>query len=196
MNTAGSEPTARPGLSAASRIALPTNRGHRATHAWPWGLISALALTAAIEWTVAHAGPKFLDPVAACWALTAGEAKTRTPGCDVLFAGDSLVKHSLIPRFVDEVTGRRSYNLAASASSTPATDALLRSAFDAGRGRAPSWLTSSPASSSAGRTTISPIGRMSSVGTDLWRLLLETKNQPFTTELLLGEVSPDVSIAV
>lgn len=98
----------------------------------PLGLLGAVALVAAVEASIVRAGPRFLDPVGYCWALAAEAAKTEAPGCGVLLVGDSLVKHGLAPRVVSEKTSQRAYNLAIPAAPAPATEAVLRRAFDAG----------------------------------------------------------------
>ena len=61
----------------------------------------------------------------------AGDA-VKQPGCDVLFLGDSLVKHGLSPRVIGQATGRSAYNLAAPACTAPMTYHLFRRALDAG----------------------------------------------------------------
>ncbi len=104
----------------------------RASRGWPGGLIGMLALVAALEWTIAHNGSRYLDHISISWALSAQAANTKASDCDVLYVGDSLVKHSLIPRTIDAVTGRRSYNLATAAGPAPINYTLFRRALDAG----------------------------------------------------------------
>lgn len=112
--------------------ARPRRVAARSATAWPGGLLGALVLVMAFETAVVSAGPRFQDPVACCWALAAEDAQTKAPGCEVLLVGDSLVKHGLAPRVLNEVTGRRSWNLAVAAGPAPATEALLRRALDSG----------------------------------------------------------------
>ncbi len=107
----------------------PTTRA-----AWrvPGGLLGMLALVAAVELSVTRCGDRFVDAVANAWRFSARAAAGKAPGCDVLCLGDSLVKHGLSPKVLAEVTGRKTYNLAAPASPVPMTYFLLRRALDAG----------------------------------------------------------------
>jgi hypothetical protein len=99
---------------------------------WPAGMLGMLALVAAIEAALEGAGPRFHDQLCDCWALSARAARTEAPSADILVLGDSLAKHGLVPRVLNEVTGRRAYSLATPAAPAAAAEALLRRALDAG----------------------------------------------------------------
>ncbi len=98
----------------------------------PTGFLGMLILVALVETAVSLAGSRFLDIVPFGWTFSAGAASKKTVGADILFLGDSLVKHGLSPRVFREVTGRSAYNLAAPASTAPMTYTLYRRAVDAG----------------------------------------------------------------
>jgi hypothetical protein len=98
----------------------------------PTGLLGMLALVASVETAVTWAGPRFLDPVSYSWDYSEKAARDKAPGCDVLCLGDSLAKHGLVPRVIEDGTGRRAYNLAVAAGPAPVTFHLFRRALDAG----------------------------------------------------------------
>ena len=101
--------------------------------AWPAGLLGTAVLVGCAEAWLARQGTRFNDPVSACCAFSAAEAAgAKAKGADVLFAGDSLVKHGLFPAVVSRSTGRPAYNLAVAAGPSPITYVILRRALDAG----------------------------------------------------------------
>jgi hypothetical protein len=91
-----------------------------------------LALIVAVELTVARQGPALMDPIGYSWAFSERAARLEAPGRELLCLGDSLAKHGLIPRVLEQGTRRPAYNLAAPASPSPVTYHLLRRALDAG----------------------------------------------------------------
>lgn len=141
MNPAGPGPRG-PGVTTPDRLphrryraaerTAPRAGRSRGVGGLPLGFVGMAVLVAAVESSVAGAGSRFLDPTAFCWSLAASSACGPARGCEVLLAGDSLVKHGLVPGVIREATGRRSYNLAVAAGPAPATEALLRRALDAG----------------------------------------------------------------
>jgi hypothetical protein len=182
----------------AAQLVKPSPLPHRLYHReagrrmsrLPAGLLGMLVLVAGIESAIAHAGPKFLDPVAWSWRTSAVAARQDAPGCDVLCLGDSLAKHGLVPRVIEEGTGRRTHNLAVAAGPAPVTYALLRAAFDAGaRPKAvvfdlkPGMLAGSPRH--AIRYWPQALGLA-----DLLGLIVEAKGGSFAGELILGAVLP------
>ncbi len=92
-----------------------------ARSAWPSGLFGMFVLVTAIELGILATGPRYIDPIVYSWCFSARQARVSAAGCDVLYLGDSLVKHSMIPDALDRATGRHSYNLAAAAGSVPMT---------------------------------------------------------------------------
>ena len=98
----------------------------------PWGLVGMVALALAAEGFVAGHSIDFTGPDTASWCLSAAAAGRDAPGRAVLFLGDSLVKHGLVPRVFVARSGRSAYNLSVCAAQAPVTYFLLRRALDAG----------------------------------------------------------------
>jgi hypothetical protein len=98
----------------------------------PRGLLGMLALVLAAEGFVARHHLDVTSPTFASWSLSARAAGRDAPGRDVLFLGDSLVKHGLVPRVFEARSGRTAYNLSVCAAQAPMTYFLLRRALDAG----------------------------------------------------------------
>lgn len=98
----------------------------------PWGLIGMLGLVAAIESSVARDVLDFSDPVSLSWRLAAAAARDEAPGRSILCAGDSLVKHGIIPKVIAARSGRDALNLAVARGPAPATYFLVRRALEAG----------------------------------------------------------------
>jgi hypothetical protein len=86
----------------------------------------------AIENFVARDVLDFSDPVSLSWRLAARSARDEAPGRLVLCAGDSLVKHGLIPKVIAARSGLAAVNLAVARGPAPATFYLVRRAFEAG----------------------------------------------------------------
>lgn len=100
--------------------------------AYPLGFLGMLVLILGVESFVILGGPRFLDPVAFSWSWSASAAVDKAPGSDILVLGDSLAKHGLVPRVIEEATGRIAYNLAVAAGPVPVTQTILRRALDSG----------------------------------------------------------------
>jgi hypothetical protein len=97
----------------------------------PWGVIGMCGLIVAIEASVARRWPDLSDPVSLSWRFADRAARNDAAGCDVLFLGDSLVKHGLVPSVLQRASGLRSVNLAAARAPTLLTYFVLRRALDA-----------------------------------------------------------------
>jgi hypothetical protein len=98
----------------------------------PWGVVGMLGLVIAIEGTVSRRWLDFSDPVSLSWRFMDRAARSEAAGCDVLFLGDSLVKHGLLPSVIRTETGLRSVNLSAARAPALMTYFVLRRALDAG----------------------------------------------------------------
>jgi hypothetical protein len=98
----------------------------------PWGLLGMLGLVVAIERFVAQDLLDFSDPVSLSWRLAACAARDAAPGQTVLCAGDSLIKHGLIPRVIAARSGLAATNLAIARGPAPATFYLVRRALESG----------------------------------------------------------------
>ena len=72
-----------------------------------------IALIVVIEWFFGRNWLDFTDPVSLSWRYSAEGVATEAPGCELLCLGDSLIKHGLLPRVIEEETGRRTVNLSA-----------------------------------------------------------------------------------
>jgi hypothetical protein len=103
-----------------------------ARRSWPAGLLGTLALVAVVESVVASRWEVVTDPVAFSWQFSAAAARSEAAGRRALGAGDSLLKHGLIPAVVEATACVRTYNLASAASPIPWTYYILRRAFEAG----------------------------------------------------------------
>jgi hypothetical protein len=91
-----------------------------------------LSLITAIEGFIARNALDFSDPVSLSWRLAARSARSLAPGRSVLLAGDSLVKHGLVPRVIAARSDQTAVNLAVARGSAPATFFLVRRALEAG----------------------------------------------------------------
>lgn len=102
------------------------------TSAVPWGLLGAIGLMVAIECNLGRNWLDLSDPVSLSWRYADDAACTEAAGCEVLFLGDSLVKHGLIPSIVESESGIRSINLAAARAPALMTYFALRRALESG----------------------------------------------------------------
>src|SRR5580693_6853269 len=108
------------------------NRGVRRRAAVPWGLLGAILIVAAVEASLVRHADALVDNLAFGCLFAGPAARVEAPECDILFLGDSLAKHALIPRLIEEGAGRRGYNLAVASAPAPATFFLFERALDAG----------------------------------------------------------------
>ncbi len=135
-------PTANPRLTGArpswrSRRPLPAiadRTGSRVDSrtAVPWGAVGAIAMILAVECFVSHQWLDLTDPVSLSWRFSAGMVRAESTRCELLCLGDSLIKHGLIPRVIEEETGRRTTNLSAARAPALLTYFLLRRALEMG----------------------------------------------------------------
>ncbi len=98
----------------------------------PGGLLGMIVLVAVLELTLARAEPRFTTIWADAWKFSGWAAARKAPLCQILCFGDSLVKHGVVPRIIEERTGRRCYNLAAFMGVAPSSYYLLKQALDSG----------------------------------------------------------------
>ncbi len=115
-----------------STTAAPRPGVRRLTSTVPWGLLGAIGLIVAIEWNLGRNWLDLSDPVSLSWRYADDAARTDAAGCDVLFLGDSLVKHGLIPSVVTRESGIKSVNLAAARAPALMTYFALRRALESG----------------------------------------------------------------
>ncbi|MEO6808705.1 MAG: hypothetical protein ABI353_06295 [Isosphaeraceae bacterium] len=98
----------------------------------PFGLIGMLVLVAVLEGHLSRHDRDFTTVWASDWYRSGKAARREAAKCDILCFGDSLVKHSVIPRVLEERLGRRVYNLAVFNGQAPTSYFLLRRAIEAG----------------------------------------------------------------
>jgi hypothetical protein len=91
-----------------------------------------LGLIVTFECFVARNWLDFTDPVSLSWRFSAESIATESQGCELLCLGDSLVKHGLIPRMIEESTGLRTANLSAARAPALLTYFMLRRTVKAG----------------------------------------------------------------
>jgi len=158
----------------------------------PWGLAGAIGLIVAIECFVTRNWLDFTDPVSLSWRHSARAAETRSPGCDLLCLGDSLIKHSLVPGVIEKRTGLHAVNLSAARAPALLTYFLLRRAVGAGARPAAIIINAKPAVLLADpgfnerywREVISP--------RECLDVLQMTHNGPFLLSTLVGRLLPSL----
>jgi hypothetical protein len=91
-----------------------------------------IGLVILIEATVSRRWLELSDPVSVSWRFADRAARDDARGCDVLYLGDSLVKHGLIPSVLQRESGLKGVNLAAARAPALATYFLLRRAIASG----------------------------------------------------------------
>ena len=98
----------------------------------PYGFLGMIAIVVLVEVLLARR-PIAISTVAS-WnrQFSAESASLRSPGHDVLFFGDSLIKLGLVPKIIEDDSGQSAFNLAAASSPAPSTYVMLRRALDAG----------------------------------------------------------------
>ncbi len=112
--------------------ALRKSQAQRAVDAIPWGFVGMIGLVLLIECLVSWNWLDFTDPVSLSWRYSVGAVHQVTPRGAVLCMGDSLIKHGLIPRVIEEGSGRGVVNVSAARAPGLFTYFLLRRALDAG----------------------------------------------------------------
>ena len=98
----------------------------------PLGLLGMVALVAAVESSLGRQADRFATTSALSAQLSGEAARREAPGRSVLFFGDSLAKHGLIPSVFERAAGLTAFNLATPGAQAPTTYFLLKRALDAG----------------------------------------------------------------
>ena len=98
----------------------------------PWGLIGMLGLILSVERAVIRHDHDLTGTVPLNWRYARYAAVSRAPDCGILCLGTSMVKFGVSSRMIAAATGKRTFNLAMSASSLPANYFVLRRAIAAG----------------------------------------------------------------
>jgi hypothetical protein len=98
----------------------------------PWGLVVAVVVVTAVEALVARLDLELSRPELFDWRLARRSARVEAPKRDVLCFGTSMVQSGVIPRVIEQRTGRRAYNLAVSGGRTMFAYYYLNRAIRAG----------------------------------------------------------------
>lgn len=98
----------------------------------PLGLLGALGLVVACEWTIARGWMNVSGVPPAMFRFAGHAAQEQAPGAEILCLGDSLVKFGLVPEVLEASLNRSAYNLAVMGGQPPSSYFLLRRALKAG----------------------------------------------------------------
>jgi hypothetical protein len=91
-----------------------------------------LCLVVSIERSFAHSDRDFSTIWAASWHQSAKLSRSIAARCEILAFGDSLVKHGVLPRVLEERLGARAFNLAEFNGEAPTSYFLFHRALEAG----------------------------------------------------------------
>jgi hypothetical protein len=99
---------------------------------WPLGLMGMLAMVAGAERVVARNNRPLGHITPLSWQFSREASGTSARTCEILCLGSSVLKCGLIPRIIEEKTGRKTYNLALMAGRINANYYLLRRLLNSG----------------------------------------------------------------
>ncbi len=102
--------------------------GHRS----PWGFLGMIGLVALAEFAIGLHAMSFYDVDEWAHRWTSRKASRGVQSREILCFGDSLIKLSVIPRIIQERTGKPAFNLALSGSQAPTSYFVLRRVLDSG----------------------------------------------------------------
>jgi hypothetical protein len=151
-----------------------------------------VGLIVAIETRVAGNWLDFSDPVSLSWRFSARAAATQAPGSDVLFLGDSLVKHGLVPSVFERVTGRRAVNLSAARGPALLSYFLFRRALDAGARPSAVVVNAKPAVLLGGLDYNAGYWQQALSLRESVELVQMTGRVPFVVSTLMGRLLPSL----
>src|SRR4051794_4336644 len=78
----------------------------------PWGVVGAIVAILAVELGFENHDLGLTRPECINWRFSRKAAIKKSPGCDVLCLGTSMVQGGVLPRVIEQETGRKTYNLA------------------------------------------------------------------------------------
>jgi len=111
---------------------VPRSATRRRGGAVPWGFLSMISLVVAIEANVSRRWRELSDPTSLSWQYADRAARYDAAGRDVLFLGDSLIKHGLVPSVFERESGLRGVNLSAARAPALFSYFVLRRALESG----------------------------------------------------------------
>ena len=98
----------------------------------PWGFLGMLVVLLGVEWTLGQHDLDFTAPWHWDWRTT-GKLTSRKQGkADILLFGDSLMKFGVMPKVIQDRTGKSAYNFALHTGQTSSSYFMLRRVLDAG----------------------------------------------------------------
>ncbi len=110
-------------------------RGDRPVGAWrrlPLGLLGMLFLVALVERQLDRHPLELNENSPTSWRFASAQARRQARTAQVLFFGSSVVKFGVLPKIVEEKTGRPTYNLAVYGGRMASSYYLFKHALDAG----------------------------------------------------------------
>jgi hypothetical protein len=113
-------------------MADPSRRERGAWEQGPWGLLGMLVLVVLVERYISKNALRFLDNEDWSFRYAAQVASKEGKNAKILVVGDSQFKAGVLPRGIEERTGRKTLNLAMNGAQIEAGEALLRRALAAG----------------------------------------------------------------
>ena len=104
----------------------------RSASKFPWGVIGMLPILVAVEAWIESRALDITSPATMSWRLSESASRHEAVDADVLFLGDSLVKHGLLPEISARQSGLKGFNLSVCAAQAAADYHLLLHAIESG----------------------------------------------------------------
>ena len=98
----------------------------------PWGFLGMLGILVAIEWTLTRHDLDFTAPWHWDWRMSGKLTAKKQAGADVLLFGDSLLKFGVMPKVIQDRSGRTAYSFALHTGQTSSSYFMLKRVLDAG----------------------------------------------------------------
>lgn len=98
----------------------------------PTGLLGALVAIVVVEIGIGGTERDRADVLEMVWNDSGSAAKTQSAESEILFFGDSMIKHGLVPPVFESKQALRAYNLAMDGGPPAASEILLKRALDSG----------------------------------------------------------------
>ncbi len=98
----------------------------------PWGLLGMLVILVGVEWTLSGHDLDFTAPWHWDWRTTGKLTAKKQGKADILLFGDSLMKFGVMPRVIQDRSGKTAYNFALHTGQTSSSYFMLKRVLDAG----------------------------------------------------------------